>query len=56
MKYRLRQLAIKYSKEKAHKHKCQRSFLEKKSKHWTEKSQQNQVKSYSRNIILIRMS
>ena len=32
MKYRLRQLAIKYSKEKAHECKCRRSFLEKKVK------------------------
>ena len=32
MKYRLRQLAMKYSKEKAHECKCRRSFLEKKVK------------------------
>ena len=30
MKYRMRQLAMKYSKEKAHEHKSRRSFLEKK--------------------------
>ena len=32
MKYRLRQLAMEYSKQKAHKCKCWRSFLEKKVK------------------------
>ena len=32
MKYRMRQLAIKYSEEKAHERKSQRSFLEKQAK------------------------